>query len=30
VTYTYNDIGQVLTRVEESGTTAYGYDQMGR
>jgi RHS repeat-associated protein len=30
VAYTYNGIGQVLTRVDGSGTTTYGYDQMGR
>ncbi|XAS65656.1 RHS repeat-associated core domain-containing protein [Micrococcaceae bacterium Sec5.8] len=30
VAYTYNAIGQVLTRVDGSGTTTYGYDQMGR
>lgn len=30
VAYTYNDNGQVLTRVDGSGTTTYGYDQMGR
>ncbi|HSN36193.1 MAG TPA: hypothetical protein VLT34_07580 [Arthrobacter sp.] len=28
--YTYNANGQVLTRVDGSGTTTYGYDQMGR
>lgn len=30
VTYTYNDDGQTLTRVDGQGTTSYGYDQMGR
>ncbi|MCI9872814.1 RHS repeat domain-containing protein [Arthrobacter humicola] len=30
VAYTYNANGQVLTRVDGSGTTTYGYDQMGR
>ena len=30
VSYTYNDNGQVLTRVDANGTTTYGYDQMGR
>jgi RHS repeat-associated protein len=30
VAYTYNGVGQVLTRVDGSGTTTYGYDQMGR
>jgi RHS repeat-associated protein len=30
VAYTYNDNGQVLSRVDGSGTTNYGYDQMGR
>jgi RHS repeat-associated protein len=30
VTYTYNNNGQVLTRVDVNGTTTYGYDQMGR
>lgn len=30
VSYTYNDNGQTLTRVDTNGTTTYGYDQMGR
>lgn len=30
ITYTYNDDGQLTTRVDGSGTTTYGYDQMGR
>ncbi len=30
VSFTYNDDGQTLTRVDGQGTTSYGYDQMGR
>lgn len=30
VTYSYNDAGQVHTRVDASGTTTYGYDPLGR
>ncbi|MFC8304278.1 RHS repeat-associated core domain-containing protein [Specibacter sp. NPDC057265] len=30
ISYTYNDDGQLTTRVDGSGTTTYGYDQMGR
>ncbi|KQQ96361.1 hypothetical protein ASF72_01490 [Arthrobacter sp. Leaf141] len=30
VSYTYNDNGQPLTRVDANGTTTFTYDQMGR
>lgn len=30
VSSTYNEVGQVRTRVDGSGTTTYGYDQLGR
>ncbi|PYI38876.1 hypothetical protein CVS30_08630 [Arthrobacter psychrolactophilus] len=30
ITYAYNNDGQLISRVDGSGTTSYGYDQMGR